>query len=727
MGATVQGIKAGRAYVLIDAIDKTGAVLNTVGGKFKNFAAKMTALGQGVLSKSLMAAAPIALSAKRFIDFDDALRRVEAKSEGTVGQMAALREEAKRLGLNSAYSAVQIGDMMQNLAQKGFDRSQILAMSQSIVNLAQATGSGVDLTQDAVQAADLVSGTLRAFKMEATDAAKVADIMTQAANASNLTLEDLITSLSYAGPVAKQYGVSLEDTVAVMGQLANLNIRAETSGTAFRNMLLEMSNPKERDKFNKMLKDAGVDKQISFVDEMGNLRQMPNILLEIGDAIKHLGTAEQGHILYELFGKRALVPATAIATGKNAFLDMQKAMHNYEGAAKKASDITQGGIGGVWRRFLASIEGLALAIGDGLAPDLERLGIQITTFLRNFTAWASENKTVLVSILALVLGGIALGASLLVVGMVVGSIGATITGLGVAFSTCAAILGFFATPLGWVVAGIAVLTIGLAALLYYLYQTNTTFQAWANNLGSTFVGLFAGIGDTARTTIGGVISAIMSGRIGTAWAIVCKGLQLGFFQLIDNLAKLWHGWVMQFKVAWIGVLSIFKRGLIEIGTLAKAKFYLQTGQLGKLAGLPGERDRKIKENRAETIKATLAEMGKEEGGSKLRKMVIDQLKYELDQLVASLKTPEKPPEQPTPKTPKAMEDQTEPPDKDQSTGIPPSIIQGLEMGSVDAARQFAENRQNTLEAKTLKIAEDSLEVLKAIDKNLVDGVGFNLV
>ena len=71
----------------------------------------------------------------------------------------------------------------------------------------------------------IMAATIRQFGMEAGEATRVADGLTAAANKSFNTVESLGEALSYAGPVAANANMSLEETLAILGTLGNMGIQ----------------------------------------------------------------------------------------------------------------------------------------------------------------------------------------------------------------------------------------------------------------------------------------------------------------------------------------------------------------------------------------------------------------------------------------------------------------------------------------------------------------------
>jgi TP901 family phage tail tape measure protein len=120
---------------------------------------------------------------------------------------------------------------MTELGRAGFSPKQIEEMTGAVMNLARATGT------DATVSSGIMSATIRQFSLEATDAVRVSDRLTAAANMSFNSVESLSEALSYAGPVASDANMSLEETLAILGTLGNLGIQGGEVGTALRRLL----------------------------------------------------------------------------------------------------------------------------------------------------------------------------------------------------------------------------------------------------------------------------------------------------------------------------------------------------------------------------------------------------------------------------------------------------------------------------------------------------------
>lgn len=414
------GIRIGKAFIIIEALDRTQTVLKKIGTRIKAFGVKMQAAGKQMMMKGFMALLPAIGSSAVFAKFDDSMRKVEARSNGTAEEMKELRKQAMDLGKATSATASQIGELQAKLAQKGFDRKEVLAMTKSVLLLGKAAGEGG--TEDLVTAATLVSGSLRQFKAPASEAAKYSDLFTAAVNNSNFSLEGLSQAMSKAGPIANKYHLGIKDVVTTLAMMANVNIDPSMSGIALKNLHLKSSSKSGQDKFNQQLKDA-TGQTIKFGDANGNLKPIPKLLFEIGEATKNMGTMEMGTLFSDLFGLRAIVPALEISGSGNQFKELRNKFDNLDGTAQKTYDKMEGGVGGMFRRVFSSIEAVAIEIGTALETTLAGISKSLINMLGDFAEWIKANQEIIVKVTVITMMVIALGLGMYILGTAISLVG----------------------------------------------------------------------------------------------------------------------------------------------------------------------------------------------------------------------------------------------------------------------------------------------------------------
>lgn len=237
-------------------------------------------------------------------DFEQAMARTKAVAftgkNKTPEQKAAddaafkaLQAQALQLGADTQFTAIQAAQSQEMLARAGFKSNEIIAAMPGLLDMAAAEG------MDLATAADIAASTLRGFNLDADQSGRVADVLAQMSAASNTSIAALGDSMKYVAPIASGLGVSIEETSAMLGVMANAGIKGSESGTALRNAFLRLS--KEPKEVEKALNSLG----IAATDSQGRMRKMPGLMRELYDKMKNMGESEQMRHLSNIFGQRS--------------------------------------------------------------------------------------------------------------------------------------------------------------------------------------------------------------------------------------------------------------------------------------------------------------------------------------------------------------------------------------------------------------------------------------
>lgn len=176
---------------------------------------------------------------KRFAELEAATARVGAVTRATGDELEALRKNTLEVAGATTFTAVEIAGLQTELGKLGFSAQEIEQSTLAIANAAQALGVGLsDIAQK-------VGVTIRAFNLDASQAASVADTLTSAINGSALSFDSFGTSIAYVAPIAGQLGITFQETAAAMGVLADSGFQASRIGTGLRKILLEVGESGE--------------------------------------------------------------------------------------------------------------------------------------------------------------------------------------------------------------------------------------------------------------------------------------------------------------------------------------------------------------------------------------------------------------------------------------------------------------------------------------------------
>ena len=484
--------------------NKLNAKVGKMGRGIKNAGRKMTT------SLTLPILAFGAAAARAGIQFDDSMRRVQAKADATAKDMSAIRTEAKKLGSETRYTAVQAGEGFEKLAMAGWSASDMLKAMRPTLNLAAAAGAEV------AQTADVMSDTMGAFAIEASKAGMVADVMAAALTSANIDMDTYADSMKYVAPVAKEFGMSIQEASAAVGFLGNVGIKGTQAGTGMRKMMLSLATASGG--AAREMKKLGVN----VVGGDKKLKSFNAIMGEMSKAFVTQGASQKGMLssLKKIFGERAITGAAAMSSalkdGGNALVGLTVGLNKLQpGKAQAMADIMEGGAGGQWRKMVSAWEALQIAFAEsGLLEEVVNIMKDLADGMREM---AQSDPNMLKKIVK-ALGALALlGPALMTIGQVVSGVAALATafgGVGGAGGLAAAATAVTG-PVGLVIAGIAAVA---SIAIYCREEIKPLTAAIAGPLKTAFgelTGMFdgaevsgEGFGDSLKYVVGGISETI---------------------------------------------------------------------------------------------------------------------------------------------------------------------------------------------------------------------------
>lgn len=371
------------------AIDQQSAVFVRMGRNMQNFAYKAeTSLNRlewqmrrlqapvtglirkfGQLGVVLGATALIGIvggAIKIFSDFEQSNANLAAVLGISIDKTAVLSQRAKELGASTAFTAAQVSDLQTEYAKLGFSEKEILGATGATLSLAAATKT--ELAQAAVQ----VGSAIRAFNLDASEAARVSDVYAAAISKSALDMEKLDAAMSTVAPVAAKFGFSIEDTVALLGKLIDAGFDASTAATSTRNILLNLA-----DSNGKLAKSLGRPER--------NLHGLVKGLYTLNERGVDLGKT------LELTDKRSVAAFNTFLGGATDIMKLSLELQRAEGAADEMAEKMLDTLGGSIKILQSAYEGFILSMEDGRGPYSETLK-DITRVAAEMLALAGGNE-----------------------------------------------------------------------------------------------------------------------------------------------------------------------------------------------------------------------------------------------------------------------------------------------------------------------------------------------
>lgn len=548
MAISASAVRAGQAYVellvkdsaFLKGLNRAISALKRLGARLNKIGQAASRAGKDLIKMGVLGATPIFFAVRRFAQFDDKMREVQAVTQATGEDFEKLTALAKELGRTTSFTAVQVAAGMAEMGRMGFTATEILEGIPHVMNLARAT------TTEVGEAAEIAGASLRGFGLDASQMARVADVLTTAANKSAQRLEDIGEAMKYVAPVAITAGASIEDTAAALAVLANYGVRGTIAGTALRNAYIRLTETKGRE----FLEQMG----IAATNSDGSLRKLTDILLDLGDATANLPNADRIAIFANLLGARALIGGLRIGISRKKLEEMVAIFTKTKDAARKTAEEMDRGIGGAIRRFLSAFEGLGLAVGDAMDKVLQSVGKSLTGTLGIITKFVNENQSLVVALGLGFVSAIALGAGLVVLGYAFIGLGGIVTTVAATFAAIASVIGFMLTPVG-------ALTVGFAYLGYQVIKETGVIGEASDHLGTKFDQLKM----TAFRSFEGIKSALSSGDFKAAAEIAMLGMEVAWLEGTKELRDTWTGFTLDINAFFLDSLYSIQIGLVKFG------------------------------------------------------------------------------------------------------------------------------------------------------------------
>ena len=292
-----------------------------------------------------------------FKDFEQSNANLASVLGTTSDKIGALTEDAKRLGAATAFSATEVSKLQTEFAKLGFTEKQILDATEATLDLAAATGS------DLAEAAAIAGATLGGFGLQAEDTQELVDVMAKSFSTSALDIEKFRESMKFAAPAAKAVGISVTETTALLGTLANAGISGSIAGTGLA---------KSFSKLNK----AGLTLQEG-LDKVANSQDK-------------LGTATK------LVGETAAKSFLVLSEGTKITEKLKVGLENAGGAAKRMADTQLDTLEGKTKILNSAWEGFVLSLtsGDSAFNSISKNIVEATTSLLGFLTTSEDANEV---------------------------------------------------------------------------------------------------------------------------------------------------------------------------------------------------------------------------------------------------------------------------------------------------------------------------------------------
>lgn len=313
----------------------------------------------------LVLAGGVVKAAKDFADFDFQITKAISLTKDGADNMERLTAFAKKMGAETFFTAKQAAEGIEVLARTGLKTNEIMAALPKVLQLAAAE------SLDLARASEIVTKTGNQFGITMDKAGTIADTFAFVSKNTATNVNDLAQGLTFVGTKAgRSMNISMEQTVGVLGLLANVAADSSVGGTTLNNALIKIGKNAKRGsvrvgKFKAtIVKTFDPKTQKRGVDLVGTMLNITTAAERIRDPVRRAAALTK---LLGIRGEKASLAFSA-AFGPQKIKETHKFLSQLQqdttGAAKSLADAQIGTVAGQFKIFQSALSSVSIATGQ---------------------------------------------------------------------------------------------------------------------------------------------------------------------------------------------------------------------------------------------------------------------------------------------------------------------------------------------------------------------------
>jgi len=321
----------------------------------KKLAPAVTAVGVATLAGS-------AIAVRASMVFEKAMSSVEAATHAGAIEMGQLRQAAIDAGADTAFSAVEAAQGIEELAKAGVSTSDILNGGlNGALSLAAAGNLGVG------ESAEIAASAMTQFKLSGDQIPHLADLLAAGAGKAQGSVQDLGAALNQAGLVASSTGLTIEETTGGLAAFASAGLTGSDAGTSFKTMLQRLTP--QSDEAQKKFDELG----ISAYDAQGNFVGLTDFAGQLQTKMADLSPEARNAAMSVMFGSDAVRASNVLyeqgAEGIQKWIDKV----NDSGYAAETAALMQNNLAGDLEKLGGAVDTVLIKSGSGANDALRGL------------------------------------------------------------------------------------------------------------------------------------------------------------------------------------------------------------------------------------------------------------------------------------------------------------------------------------------------------------------
>ena len=274
------------------------------------------------------------------------MAQVRAITNSTTEEFEALNMVARDLGASTIFTARDAASGLIELGRAGFTANESISVIPQSLLLAEA--GNVELQRST----EILTGAVRAYGLEARNAAQVSDLLVATANNSKTDVEGLGRAYTFTAAAASTAGISMQELNATIGAVAQAGIPVQRAGRGIANVFSILAS--ETDKVETAMRKVGLTAR----DVNPEFVSWEEIVDRLAIAFPNLSSAAAA------FDRVAARSVVALVQQRDTFTDLLGVQESAIGTTRDFSNIVGDTLRGDLKRANSAFQEFLLQLGE---------------------------------------------------------------------------------------------------------------------------------------------------------------------------------------------------------------------------------------------------------------------------------------------------------------------------------------------------------------------------
>lgn len=376
---------------------KTAAFGETAQAAAMRTSRSFNAAGTNMLSAGVGMAVGIGYAVNEAVKFEKAMANVDTTIDSVPGQIKAMGNSVLEMAKTMPVPISQLTEALYDVVSAGIESKDAMMVLKSSSKLGVA---GLGTAKEGV---DVITSSLNAFNIKATESEKVANMVFKAVKYGKTTVSGIAESFGSSAALVKNSNVSLEEYLATTATLTTTGMTASRAQTQVSSAVTALIKPSGT--MSKIFARLGVKDVPKWIKANGGLVNSMRIVRDEAD--------KMGVLTSKAFGRKEGFSAMLSLLGpladkfKLVYGDMTGNVNSLDTAFEKQQKTVSAGV----QRMTNKLTVLAIKIGEEVMPRVNGFINSISGMTDSVLGFVKRNEGFVTFLLNVTLALLALGTA----------------------------------------------------------------------------------------------------------------------------------------------------------------------------------------------------------------------------------------------------------------------------------------------------------------------------